>query len=151
MQVRFFFEPMVINTANSFLKQKKRKKQRMGQRKRTKKEQKKRKKETNKQGNKQGNKNRKNKKCTENFKLEEKHIRFFVFQMLVALRYIHSANVVHRDLKPENILVNPTNCHIVITDFGLARGVTEGDDVMCCYIHFMYIYVCVCVCVCVCL
>ncbi|OQR85076.1 mitogen-activated protein kinase [Achlya hypogyna] len=56
--------------------------------------------------------------------LSEEHICFFLYQMLAALKYIHSANVIHRDLKPSNILVN-ANCELKICDFGLARGVQE--------------------------
>jgi len=43
--------------------------------------------------------------------LTERHIRYMVYQMFCALKFIHSANIVHRDLKPSNILVN-RNCHI---------------------------------------
>ena len=49
------------------------------------------------------------------------HIRFFIWQLLRGLKYIHSANVVHRDLKPSNLLLN-ANCELRICDFGLARG-----------------------------
>ena len=48
------------------------------------------------------------------------HHRFFVYQILRGLKYIHSANILHRDLKPSNILVN-SNCDIKSGDFGLAR------------------------------
>ena len=41
---------------------------------------------------------------------------------------MHSGNIIHRDLKPDNILVNYSNCHIKITDFGLARGVENDID-----------------------
>lgn len=47
-------------------------------------------------------------------------IKYFFYQIMRALKYVHSANVVHRDLKPSNILVNE-NCDIKICDFGLAR------------------------------
>jgi tRNA A-37 threonylcarbamoyl transferase component Bud32 len=53
--------------------------------------------------------------------LSADHSQYFVYQILRALKYIHSANVLHRDLKPSNILVN-ANCDLKICDFGLARG-----------------------------
>jgi len=48
------------------------------------------------------------------------HHQFFLYQMLRALKYIHSANVFHRDLKPKNILAN-ADCKLKVCDFGLAR------------------------------
>ncbi|CAL1529184.1 unnamed protein product, partial [Lymnaea stagnalis] len=54
--------------------------------------------------------------------LSEEHIRYFLYQILRGLKYIHSANVIHRDLKPSNLLVNE-DCHLRIGDFGMARGV----------------------------
>jgi len=32
-------------------------------------------------------------------KLSEEHIQYFIYQILRALKYMHSANVLHRDLK----------------------------------------------------
>mmetsp|Transcript_50623 Transcript_50623/g.107852 ORF Transcript_50623/g.107852 Transcript_50623/m.107852 type:complete len:545 (+) Transcript_50623:185-1819(+) len=55
------------------------------------------------------------------------HVQYFVYQVLRALKYIHSANVLHRDLKPSNLLVN-SNCDLKVCDFGLARGVLDGDQ-----------------------
>uniref|UniRef100_A0A5B7A2K0 mitogen-activated protein kinase n=1 Tax=Davidia involucrata TaxID=16924 RepID=A0A5B7A2K0_DAVIN len=52
--------------------------------------------------------------------LTHDHHRFFLYQMLRALKYMHTANVYHRDLKPKNILAN-ANCKLKICDFGLAR------------------------------
>mmetsp|Transcript_20065 Transcript_20065/g.35791 ORF Transcript_20065/g.35791 Transcript_20065/m.35791 type:complete len:947 (+) Transcript_20065:124-2964(+) len=52
------------------------------------------------------------------------HIQFFLIQILVALRYVHSANIIHRDLKPANILIN-ANCSLLLCDFGLARGTNQ--------------------------
>ncbi|KAH9258910.1 hypothetical protein BASA81_002974 [Batrachochytrium salamandrivorans] len=56
--------------------------------------------------------------------LSEDHIQYFVYQILRALKYIHSAGVVHRDLKPSNLLLNST-CDLKICDFGLARGLQD--------------------------
>jgi len=58
--------------------------------------------------------------------LSDEHIQYFIYQMLRALKYMHSAGVLHRDLKPSNLLVN-SNCDLKICDFGLARGV-DGLD-----------------------
>ena len=61
-----------------------------------------------------------------NQNLSDDHVQFFLYQMLVALKYVHSAEVLHRDLKPSNILVN-SDCDLKLCDFGLARGV-DGMD-----------------------
>lgn len=46
-------------------------------------------------------------------RLSTDHIRYFVYQILRGLKYIHSANVLHRDLKPSNILLN-TSCDLKV-------------------------------------
>ncbi|KAH7583084.1 Serine/Threonine protein kinases active-site signature [Nakaseomyces glabratus] len=55
------------------------------------------------------------------------HIQYFLYQILRALKAIHSAKVIHRDLKPSNILLN-SNCDLKICDFGLARTYDPDDD-----------------------
>lgn len=55
------------------------------------------------------------------------HTKFFVYQMVCALKYIHSASILHRDMKPANCLVT-TNCDLALCDFGLARYVDEGEQ-----------------------
>ncbi|EOA39917.1 hypothetical protein CARUB_v10008605mg [Capsella rubella] len=52
--------------------------------------------------------------------LTREHHQFFLYQMLRALKFMHTANVYHRDLKPKNILAN-ANCKLKVCDFGLAR------------------------------
>ncbi|XP_053326485.1 mitogen-activated protein kinase 7 [Spea bombifrons] len=65
------------------------------------------------------------------------HARYFLYQLLRGLKYIHSANVLHRDLKPSNLLINE-NCELKIGDFGMARGLcTKPDE----YKYFMTEYV----------
>lgn len=52
--------------------------------------------------------------------LTEDHIKYFTYQLLCALRFIHRASIMHRDVKPENCLVQQS-CDMVLCDFGLAR------------------------------
>jgi len=67
-------------------------------------------------------------------RLTDQHFQYFLYQILRALKYVHSANVLHRDLKPSNILVN-ANCDLALCDFGLARGFeNEGEDTLTQYV-----------------
>ncbi|CRH03837.1 mitogen-activated protein kinase 1, putative [Plasmodium relictum] len=60
--------------------------------------------------------------------LEEIHKKYIIYQLLRALKYIHSGLLLHRDIKPSNILLN-SECHIKVADFGLARSIsTEVNE-----------------------
>lgn len=58
--------------------------------------------------------------------LQDVHKRYIVYQVLVALKYLHSAELVHRDLKPSNLLLN-SDCLTKICDFGLIRSVAKAE------------------------
>ena len=60
--------------------------------------------------------------------MRDEYLKFIFYNLLCAVRYMHSANVVHRDLKPSNILING-ECQIKLCDFGLAR--TLPDSLIC--------------------
>jgi eukaryotic-like serine/threonine-protein kinase len=45
-----------------------------------------------------------------------------------ALAFAHERGVVHRDIKPDNILINREDGRVMVTDFGIARAVTDGAD-----------------------
>jgi len=50
-------------------------------------------------------------------KLTEEHVKYFIWQLLCGMKYMHSAGIIHRDLKPSNLLLN-SDCDMKICDFG---------------------------------
>eukprot|EP00299_Pterocystis_sp_00344_P018282 c9131_g1_i2.p1 GENE.c9131_g1_i2~~c9131_g1_i2.p1 ORF type:complete len:400 (-),score=85.92 c9131_g1_i2:44-1243(-) len=52
-------------------------------------------------------------------KLTEKFVQFIVAEVVLAIEYMHSRNIVYRDLKPENILIDNTG-HVKVIDMGFA-------------------------------
>lgn len=60
-------------------------------------------------------------KAIKAMRMEDYQMKFIVYQMLRALKFIHSAGVVHRDLKPSNILIS-RQCEVKLADFGWARS-----------------------------
>ena len=61
------------------------------------------------------------------FDLNESHVTCILYNMLCAMKMIHSANIIHRDIKPANILID-MNCNVKICDFGLARTLPNKTD-----------------------
>ncbi|ENN77478.1 hypothetical protein D910_07354 [Dendroctonus ponderosae] len=59
--------------------------------------------------------------------LKDVHKRYVMYQLLKAMKYIHSGNVIHRDLKPSNVLLDSL-CRCKIADFGLSRSLTHGSE-----------------------
>ncbi|KAI6176185.1 Mitogen-activated protein kinase [Aphelenchoides bicaudatus] len=57
--------------------------------------------------------------------LNTDHIKYIVYQLLRALKYLHSAQVIHRDLKPSNLAIDES-CNLTVLDFGLARTVSTN-------------------------
>ncbi|CAL4229200.1 unnamed protein product, partial [Meganyctiphanes norvegica] len=60
-------------------------------------------------------------------KLSERITKFLIYQILVALKHLHSKNIVHCDLKPENVLLSSSSDfpQVKLCDFGFARIIGE--------------------------
>jgi len=54
----------------------------------------------------------------------EDNARYMVFQLLLGLNSLHSADIVHRDLKPANVLIDLQQepPRVAICDFGISRS-----------------------------
>lgn len=52
-------------------------------------------------------------------RFKEKAARFYAANVVLALRYMHSKNILYRDLKPENIMVD-ANGYLKLIDFGFS-------------------------------
>ncbi|KAF8350866.1 AGC/PKA protein kinase [Amanita rubescens] len=56
--------------------------------------------------------------------------RFYLATIVLALRYLHSHNVIYRDLKPENLLLDSRG-YLKLTDFGFAKVVEDRTWTLC--------------------
>ena len=56
--------------------------------------------------------------------------QFYIAQVIYALEYLHSKNIVYRNLKPENILINK-NGYIKLTDFELMKKIEDRTYTLC--------------------
>ncbi|KXN90505.1 Protein kinase DC2 [Leucoagaricus sp. SymC.cos] len=56
--------------------------------------------------------------------------RFYLSTIVLAIRYLHSFNIIYRDLKPENLLLDSRG-YLRLTDFGFAKVVDDRTWTLC--------------------
>lgn len=59
-------------------------------------------------------------------KFPEPRARFYAAEIILAISYVHSLDIIYRDLKPENVLLDAQG-HIRLTDFGLSKEGISGS------------------------
>lgn len=67
-------------------------------------------------------------KITDGGAMDSDAVRRILREVSDALAYAHSRNVVHRDIKPDNILIDLDTGRAMVTDFGIARALTDTAD-----------------------
>ena len=53
--------------------------------------------------------------------LSESQARFYIAEIIIAMRDLHSRNIIYRDLKPDNVVIG-NDGHIQLIDFGMAKS-----------------------------
>jgi serine/threonine-protein kinase len=56
-------------------------------------------------------------------------VRRVLREVADALAYAHAHQVIHRDVKPDNILLDVETQRVMVTDFGIARAITDATDI----------------------
>ena len=59
----------------------------------------------------------------------EERTKFYIAEIILAMEYLHSKDIIYRDLKPENILLDDEG-HVCLTDFGLAKYIGNNSKAM---------------------
>jgi hypothetical protein len=59
-------------------------------------------------------------------RIPESVTRFYATEIALALKYLHSQNIIHRDLKTSNVLINGSG-HAILSDFGIAFDSSSSE------------------------
>ena len=55
-------------------------------------------------------------------------VRRILREVSGALAFAHARKFIHRDIKPDNILIDKDDGRAIVTDFGIARAVQDGQE-----------------------
>ena len=60
--------------------------------------------------------------------LDADTVKYFTYQLTLAIHCCHSNHIIHRDIKPENLLINLESKCLKLCDFGFARFIEPFDE-----------------------
>ncbi|KAJ7573719.1 kinase-like domain-containing protein [Mycena floridula] len=55
--------------------------------------------------------------------------RFYAAELLIAIEFLHTQNIIHRDIKPANIVLDRQG-HLFLADFGLSKWFGQDEDMI---------------------
>ena len=62
-------------------------------------------------------------------KFKESHIKFFISNLILSLRYVHNNYILHRDIKPENLVFDEKG-YLHLIDFCISRRIKKGRAIL---------------------
>jgi glycogen synthase kinase 3 beta len=57
-------------------------------------------------------------------------LKLYAYQIFRGLNYLSMLSIAHRDMKPQNILVDKNKHKVVISDFGSAKKLVKGNNLL---------------------
>jgi serine/threonine protein kinase len=59
--------------------------------------------------------------------LTEERAKFYIAEIILAIKDLHSRNIIYRDLKPENVVIDGGG-HALLVDFGMAKDAVSKAE-----------------------